>query len=71
MRKWFVISLFAILSIGFTIGMDLLLGVNQNAPVLTILSPFRFMRGGEIVMIVITLLYVIVLELVYTARKKR
>jgi hypothetical protein len=71
LRKWFVVSALFILSIGFTIIMDLLLGLDLNASIQTIFSPFRFMREGEVALIMITLLYVLVLEVLSTRRTKR
>jgi hypothetical protein len=65
------ISILSILSIGFMIMMDLLQGLHLSTSIQTILSPFRFMRTGEAVLVVMTLLYVLVLELVYSARKNR
>ena len=51
--------------------MDLLLGIDLNTSIQTILSPFRFMRKGEVALIMITLLYVLVLEVLSTRRTKR
>lgn len=70
MRRWLLILGLLILGVGFTVMMDMLLGFTLRKSIYSILQPFRFMFKTEMVIIVLTILYVATLEIKNAFQKK-
>ncbi|MDP9697638.1 hypothetical protein J2T16_000535 [Paenibacillus intestini] len=60
MRIFIVSIVLLLLSVGFVICMDLLVGLPLSVSLENIISPFTFMTPQELVTVVIFMLYVIV-----------
>ncbi|WP_372631231.1 hypothetical protein [Cohnella sp.] len=65
MNRWIVVPIVFILSIGFTVMMDLLLGFTPDMALKSILLPFRVMVKAETVVIALLIFIVAALEIMH------
>ncbi|MFC5467269.1 hypothetical protein ACFPPD_00960 [Cohnella suwonensis] len=70
MRRWLLTLVLLILSVSFTVMMDLLLGFKLQTSTDSILRHFLFMSNSEMVVAALTILYVGTMEIIKGVYKK-